>query len=1021
MNVSTENIRVIFRFFLCLLCSIQLFERVSGQNNEIDSLKALIQNYPANNIARIDLLNEIAYQYWSFNVDMLLSYAKEADSLSDRIDYKNGKTEGLNLIGFYHWLVSDYENALAKNLEALEIAQISGYAKGESDSYYYIGNIYREKGDFEKALEYLNKSIKIKKEINDVRGLADCYNSIGSVYRIQGDFPRALGFFHKSLELLEEIPAGTGISTTYNNIGSVYYLQKNYPKALDYYKKSLSISERTGYKVGIVTCYNNLGIIYFYQDQYEKSLDYFQKSLNIQEEISDKTGIAISYINIGEIFSKKEDFTRATDFYTKGLKLSLELGLKSIEGWSYWGLSNISFCQQNLNDSYNLSKKAFSIGKEIGEVELIKESAEIVSQSSAALGLYDEAYKHQVIFKTMSDSIVNDENTRKILGLEYEYKYQKEKAEQKIREVEQQSKLQKQRYLTFIFIGCFCIMVGLAFLIFRNYQNKKKDIEIISQQKNEIEKQKKRLEEQAVKLQELDEIKTRFFTNISHEFRTPLTLILGPTDRLMQSIADTHQKAMLKTISHNAHSLLDLINQLLYISKIEKGMMKIKFGKGDLKKEISFITQMFTSQVQQKKVSIEFICKEEIIQGFFDKEKIEWILYNLISNSIKNTEKGKISVSLEKSEYPGKVNISVSDTGKGIPEEKLPLIFDRFYMADESGIMGSGIGLSFTSELVKIYKGSINVASEEGKGTTFFVELPASPEFFSDHELEIADNFGNSPDTEIFKEETTIFENISNEKKRSKKHSETILLVEDHTELRCFISESLSEKFRILEAENGKTGMEMAVKHLPDLIITDVMMPEVDGMELTKTLKNNSVTSHIPIIILTAKASEESRIEGLETEADDYLTKPFSYRELGVRVNNLLKLRKKLREKYHRSIEVNPSEITTNSVDEQFLSRLLKVVESNLDDPVFTVITLCEQAGISRTVLHKKLKSLLGQSATEFINSIRVKRAAQLISQKSGSISEIAWKVGFNNLSYFSKIFKKQFKMTPSEMMDQNN
>ena len=228
----------------------------------------------------------------------------------------------------------------------------------------------------------------------------------------------------------------------------------------------------------------------------------------------------------------------------------------------------------------------------------------------------------------------------------------------------------------------------------------------------------------------------------------------------------------------------------------------------------------------------------------------------------------------------------------------------------------------------------------------------------------------------------------------------------------------MSDCYHIIEASNGKEGIEKALKNLPDIIITDIMMPEVDGIELTKTLKFNENTSHIPIVMLTAKSSSESRIEGLETEADDYLTKPFNIKELQTRINNLVKIRKKLQEKYHRSISVNPSEITTTSVDEQFISKLLKIVEENMVNTDFSVEILCDLAGMSRANIHKKLKSLLNQSATEFINSIRLKRAAQLIKQNAGNISEIAYDVGFNNLSYFSRAFKNHFKITPREMME---
>ena len=545
--------------------------------------------------------------------------------------------------------------------------------------------------------------------------------------------------------------------------------------------------------------------------------------------------------------------------------------------------------------------------------------------------------------------------------------------------------------------------------------NKNREIE---EKQEKIEAQNEKLEVQAEKLRELDEIKSRLFTNISHEFRTPLTLIVGPTEQLIQQTSDSKIKSTLQLILRNAKNLLGLINQLLDISRIEKGVVKMNLAKGDLRKELSLICEMFSVQANSIDLALEFSAEDSDFYVYYDKEKIERILFNLISNAVKNTEKGKIQVKLTPGENPDYVKVFVSDTGKGIEKDKIPFIFDRFYMAnDESAKVGSGIGLAFTRELIKVYKGNINVESAVGEGTTFTLEIPINTNLFGIGEyniIDIKEQVTADIQSEIGNTEASVGDEHVSE---SKSNAQTILLVEDHEELRKFVGSNLSDSYNLLEAENGRIGIELALAKFPDLIITDVMMPEVDGIELAKTLKANENTSHIPIIMLTAKASEQSKIEGLETQVDDYLTKPFSIRELALRIRNILAIRQKLREKYIRSITVSPSEITTNSVDEQFVSRILKVVEDNMADPEFSVETLCDLAGVSRATLHKKLKSLLDQSATEFINTIRVKRAAQLIKQKAGNISEIAYDVGFNNLSYFTKVFKKYIGVAPSEMI----
>jgi signal transduction histidine kinase/DNA-binding response OmpR family regulator len=1016
---------------------------LNAQPHSIDSLKSLLSINNIHDTSRVVILNEIAYEYRYTDNEKLFEFANQAINLSDSLDYDMGRLESLNLLGLYFYTISDYQKALNLHEQALAISERINYAKGQSESHYYIGNIYREKGNYSKTLVHHNKALEIQKFIGDSSGIARIYNSIGIVYRIQGDYPKALEYCQKSLRIKKQIGDRYDLSTVYNNIGSIYYYQNNYPKALDYYNRSLKISEEINDEIAIVTSYNNIGILYFYQDEYEKALYFFKRALSIQEEIEDKTGKAISYINIGEIYVKQDKLDKAWDFYYKGLQLSTRLEIKSVEGWSNWGLGVISSKRKEIKTAYNYAKKAYNIGKEIGEIELIQLSSEILSQVTAELGLYKEAYNLHKVYKKLSDSIQNEENTRKIIGLEYEYKYQAEKEEQEKREALQLAKYQKQQFLTIIFIISSFLMVVLVFFIFRNYKRKQKDYKIISDQKEEIRRknenlqhrnkeishqnkkinqQKKQLQEQANKLSELDQIKSRFFTNISHEFRTPLTLIIGPLEQLLTKIENTSIKSSLNLMLRNANKLLKLINQLLEISKIERGHIKLKLQRYNIVRETWYIIEMFSSLASEKKIKLKFDYNKESLVGYLDKEKYDKIIFNLLSNAFKHTNEGKIHVSLGETEDHKKIQLVVQDTGVGIKKEKLAYIFDRFYQADNSETeetAGTGIGLSLTNELVKLCNGEIKVYSEPGKGTTFTVVLPVSLELFKENEYEVV---SDSVKSDVSYIAGTIEQKANTEpKQQTSNNSEVVLIVEDHADLRAFIATNLPENYTIIEASNGEEGIVKAQQEIPDLIITDIMMPKVDGIELTRTLKSNENTSHIPLIMLTAKSSVESKIDGLENEADDYLTKPFNVTELQLRVKNILNSRRKLQEKYNKSITVNPSEVTTTSVDEKFLSKLLKIVEDNMSNSEFSVEFLCDTVGMSRANIHKKLKHLLNQSATEFINSVRLKRAARLIQQNAGNISEIAYDVGYNNLSYFSRAFKKHFNITPREMMEKNN
>ena len=514
------------------------------------------------------------------------------------------------------------------------------------------------------------------------------------------------------------------------------------------------------------------------------------------------------------------------------------------------------------------------------------------------------------------------------------------------------------------------------------------------------------------KLQELDRLKTNFFTNISHEFRTPLTLILGPLEKLMNDNRDEHTQSQYKLIQKNASSLLKLINQLLDLAAIDGSKMKINPEKGDIISFIKGITADFNSLAEIKNVDILFNSDYEEILIEFDKDKFEKIISNLLSNALKFTgENGKIYVSAELFQN-NKLKICVEDTGIGIPRDKINYIFDRFYKNDDThSAGGTGIGLALVKELVELHGGNISVESEIKKGTKFKLTFPVKIESFKKSQ------------TESREESKSAGDNINREVIETEENEagEVILIVEDNDDIRKFIKENIGSGFRILEASNGKSGIEKAINQIPDLIISDILMPETDGIELCKTIKSDERTNHIPVILLTAKSSVENKLTGLETGADDYLTKPFHVSELQVRANNLILQRKKLRERFRKEVLTEPKDIAVASADEKFISRAVSIIENHIADYNFSVDAFAGEIGMSRMQLHRKLHAVTDQSASEFIRNYRLKKAAKLLSGKSGNIAEIAYDVGFNNPSYFSDCFKKLFGSLPSDYIRKLN
>ncbi len=534
--------------------------------------------------------------------------------------------------------------------------------------------------------------------------------------------------------------------------------------------------------------------------------------------------------------------------------------------------------------------------------------------------------------------------------------------------------------------------------------------------RNEHEKQEAR------RRHELDLLKIRFFTNVSHEFRTPLSLIISPLEKLLKKSQDDEEKSQFKLIYRNARRLLNLVNQLLDFRRMEVQKINLKPAYGDIVLFIDEIYQTFTDLAERKHIRFEYITSHKEFFTWFDHDKLEKIVFNLVSNAFKFTPEGKtVKIDLvikpgdkkilkpeEQKPDPDYITLKVIDTGLGIPPENLNRIFDRFFqneIPEHIVSQGSGIGLSLTKEFVQLHNGTITVDSEPDKGSCFTIILPLSP-VPKQQSSELAD----------LPEKIWIPENEEPTFKADEgKRKAAVLLVEDNDDFRFYLKDNLKSKYTIIEASNGKEGISAAISNLPDLIVSDVMMPVIDGFELCQQLKSNPNTSHIPIILLTARMSEQKKLEGFETGADDYITKPFSFEMLESRMSNLIEQRERIRNSFQKHFKIEPGEIGITSLDEKLIEKALKLVEDNMANPDFSVEKLSRELGMSRVHLYKKLTALTGKTPIEFIRIMRLKRAAQLLGKSQLTVSEIAYEVGFNDPRYFSRYFKTEFGVLPSQ------
>ncbi len=517
---------------------------------------------------------------------------------------------------------------------------------------------------------------------------------------------------------------------------------------------------------------------------------------------------------------------------------------------------------------------------------------------------------------------------------------------------------------------------------------------------------------QAKRLHELDLMKMRFFTNIGHEFRTPLTLILTPIERIIKSAEDSRFNNEFQVIQKNAKRLLTLVNQLLDFRKMEAGQHQISLSGGDLIKFMRDIIESFSDLSRENRVAVHFESDYKELYTKFDRDKMEKVMFNLFSNAFKFTQpEGSITLKIDQvreSENEDLVRISLADTGIGISKENMEHVFARFYQSDAQSNMvnhGSGIGLSITKEFVELHKGTIWVESEVNVGTTFFVELPLSKNHQSE---EVAE-----PDDVLHNESESVKDamNTLNNQKY------TIILVEDNADFRFYLKDNLGQYYNMLEAENGEVGYDKILRHQPDLIVSDVMMPKMNGIDMTLKLKKDRKTKHIPVILLSSHQSDTHKIEGLKAGAIDFISKPFNFEILENRIKSALSLKENITSS-QKKIEVSPTEIAVTSLDEKMIQKALAIVEENMSNADFSVQELSRELGVSRAQLYKKVVSITGQSPIEFIRDIRLKRAALLLEKSQLSVSEIAYKVGFNNPRYFSNYFKEAYHVLPSKYLE---
>jgi len=971
--------------------------------NKVDSLLKKVTK--ASTEEQITIYNQIAEELTGSNDSLAIQYANKAIILSQKTGKKKEEAIALAIIGGCQTRFFTDSTSLTTLRKSLRIFESIGVPFETIKCYTLLGVSFYNLGDFKKAQEYNFKALSMAREYKNQAHESWILYNIGNIYLSQNEYPLALDNFLSSLAVEEKRGNQEGIAYCLNDLAHIYHTIQMDSIAENYYLRSLNIFKERRYLLEQAIIYNNLGDLYSSRKQYKDAEYFFREAISIKSKLGNISSLALTYDRIGDLFFNQGIKDSADHYFQKAILFADQSGREQYKASALLGYGKSLIAGNDIRNAEKVLIQSEELAKKLDLIEVRHDALLGLSKIDSIQKRFEQSRERLSIAVHLSNYL-NKENSKRQMA-EMSVKYETAKKEKEL--ITQQTLVKKQQ-LIMLGLALFAILViALIVLIYRQYR-------IIKKTSAELSKQKEEIDIKNQKLHELDELKNRFYTNISHELRTPLTLIVGNLEVLYERESqDGQDKTIYETMLRHSRRLLDLINQLLDISKLEKGKMRLSLQKGNISQFVTLLASSYSSWAQDKRIIFNYNKIDYNCDGWFDADKLEKVIVNLLSNAFKYTPThGTVTLTLNKD--VDKYSITVSDTGEGLDNIELSKIWELFYQSETHSnklYQGSGIGLALVKELVQLMQGDIEAASEKGKGTIFTVKLPLIYQFSND-----IDSIEQTTDF-IFEKPIHPVDSIKNTieeiKPQSDSDSDLVLVVEDNNDLRHFISSNLHKKYRVIEAQDGKIGLEKALETIPDLIISDVMMPEMNGLEMTTKLKNDERTSHIPVILLTARVSQEHIIEGLETGADEYLSKPFSVKELSLRIKNLFTTRQLLRDKLCKMPELNLSEISISSLDEKLLQRAIEHIEAHMDDSDYEVTQFCSDMGMSRTNLHRKLKAITNQSTTEFIRNIRLRRAAQLLKHNAGNVSEIAYQTGFNNLSYFAKNFKELFGVSPSE------
>ena len=854
-----------------------------------------------------------------------------------------------------------------------------------------------------------------------IRGL----NYIGVGHRNMGNYEEASTYYMAALRASDELSNERQKGYTLINLGNLYIYQKDFEQANIYTKNALKIAEELGNQDMIAYCYLNFGRCFRSLQQYDSAQISFQESLNIRNAINDTVSAISLKVEIAEVLRLTGDLEQSLTYYQSSLDDINNIRNYGALSYAHNNMAKIYLEMDSIPQSLVYANSALHVAESLKDKYDRQKALESLSSIYEAKNDYPKALEYMKRFTAAKDSIFNEESTRNVERKIFTYESDNIKKEKKrLEESNEQIKLMIALAITAIILLLVIIVV-----IFNAYHTRKRLNYEITQQKDQIEQDKNLIEKQSQKLEELDRAKSRFFTNISHDLRSPLSLIIGNLENVLEN-EDNYlspvSKENLDTGFKNSKRLLYLADEINELTKLEEGKLVLEKEVVDIEVYMQLLVKMFSSAAEYKEIDLQFnseIKEETLLE--VDPRHFEKIIYNLISNAIEHTpNNGKVSVALHRES--NNLVLEISDTGEGISPQSLPYIFDRYYQSPTNQFRmreGLGIGLALVKELVDLHKGEINVKSKLSEGTTFSVSLPI------ENSLSVADS-ATPQGSNYIKEKNHLWSELLKKNQLAQQHvnltinnlekdkNKTILLVDDHPEVREYIKNLLVEYFIILEAGNGQEALEVLKNHNINLVITDLMMPWMDGFELLSAMREDASFSKIPALVVSARTNDEDKRKVLFSGINNILYKPFDKKELLLRINNLITFKDHIEQDSVDKLLISNSQ-TIDDVEKGILEKIDSLIIENINNPSLSVNDLGDVLAASERKVYRMIKKLTGMTPLEYIKEVRWKYLEVLIREKNvKNATEAAKSIGINNVTKFKQQYEKKFGKKIDAVLD---